>query len=375
MTFQKIYKYNQKGKIQEWQILVKNNTFYTVEGEKGGKLTTSLPTQCHGKNIGKSNETSDTEQAVLEAKSKHQKKLDKGYAEKVTKEKPYFEPMLAFDGKDNKNLEDVLAEGKVKVFVQRKYNGMRCVNAHRKLMSRNGKEIFGAPHVIHSTKSILDGELYSHDYKDDFNKIISICKKQTPTKGELEESKVKLQQYVYDLPSHKGVFSERYKALQKWFRENGSLNLHLVETYEVKSWEEIKEYHAQFLEEGFEGTIIRLDLGEYECKRSKQLLKYKDFIDEEFEIIGAVEGEGGRTGTIGKFWLRLERGKPYTISDNKPVNCFKSNIKGNFDYLRKIWKDHKKYIGKEGTVKYFQRTPDNVPLFPYIISIDRKSFE
>lgn len=117
---------------------------------------------------------------------------------------------------------------------------------------------------------------------------------------------------------------------------------------------------------GYEGSILRLDIGDYENKRSKQLLKKKDFVDEEFKIVGAVEGEGGRAGTIGFFVMELEDGKEKT---------FKSNVKGDFEYLTDIWKNHKHYIGTHATVKYFARTPDNVPRFPYIIKLNRASYE
>ena len=126
------------------------------------------------------------------------------------------------------------------------------------------------------------------------------------------------------------------------------------------------EYHEKFLEDGYEGSILRLDLGEYENKRSKQLLKKKDFIDEEFKIIDAEEGEGGRAGTIGFFIMQHDKNKDKT---------FKSNVKGDFDYLKDVWKNHKNYIGTMATVKYFNRTPDDIPRFPYIIKLNRNEYE
>ena len=147
----------------------------------------------------------------------------------------------------------------------------------------------------------------------------------------------------------------------------------MVPTYLVKSQADIDKYYEQFLEDGFEGSILRLDLGDYENKRSKQLLKKKDFVDEEFKIIGAEEGEGGRAGTIGYFIM---------AHDKDPNRTFKSNVKGDFDFLKDVWKYRKKYIGTEATVKYFMRTPDtealgkgDIPRFPYIIKLNRKEYE
>lgn len=373
-----LYKYTQTGAIQQWQIIAEGNKFWTIEGIKDGKLTTSLPTVCKAKNTGKKSATTAEDQAQSEAKSKFQKKLDKGYNETLTMDKAYFEPMLAKDFKESKDIDFK----KTRIFVQPKLDGLRSINAFGELTSRNGKPYVACPH-LYQTGVTLDGELYNHEFKEDFNKIVSLCKKQKPTEEELAESCEKVQMWVYDFPDVEGTFSVRYEALKAWFEETGADNkgFVLVPTHEVFSEDEIKNWHAKFLSDGYEGTIVRLDNAEYENKRSKQLLKYKDFIDEEFEIVGAVEGEGGRTGTIGKFWMRLEKDKPYIIDENKPVNCFKSNVKGNFDYLRKVWQNKDMYIGKIGTVKYFQRTPKqadgsgNCPRFPFIIKIDREEYE
>ena len=372
MTFPILYKYTQKKQIQQWQILVKDNSFYTIEGIQEGVLTTSLPTFCEGKNIGRANETSPEEQALAEAKAKHQKKLDSGYAENISDSgAKHFEPMLAFE---YSKYPDILF--KKKTFVQPKLDGLRCANENNTLASRNGKPYVACPH-LHQSSTLLDGELYTHEYKDDFNKIVSLCKKQKPTKEDLEESAKKVEMWVYDFPQHNGVFSERYEALHGWFVEQFSMQeldnpgFRLVPTYEVKTMEEVIAYHARFIEEGYEGTIIRIDLGPYENKRSKQLLKYKDFVDEEFEIIGYEEGTGGRVGTIGFFIMKHDK-----IADQ----TFKSNIKGDFDFLKDVWKNRDSYIGTMATVKYFNRTPKtedggDVPRFPYIIKLNRSEYE
>ena len=362
-----LYKYTSKGQVQQWQIFVRDDEFYTVEGIKGGKLTTSLPTKCYSKNVGKKNETTPEAQAILEAKSRHQKKLDKGYNEKLSKKKLYFEPMLANNIKDK-----TISFRETRVFVQPKLDGLRCINRDSELRSRNGKIFTSCPH-LHQAEVTLDGELYSHSFKDDFNKIVSLCKKKDSSINDLDEAARSVQQWVYDFPDHDAVFSERYNELKRWFIKNNAeeRGFVLVPTYEVSSMEEIEVWHSKFISEGYEGTMIRLDIGPYENKRSDQLLKFKEFVDEEFKIIGYVEGQGGRTGTIGKFVLQ---------HDKNPDQTFESNVKGNFDYLRKIWNERDTYIGRTATVKYFQRTPKtdkggDVPRFPFIIKIDRESYE
>ena len=87
-------------------------------------------------------------------------------------------------------------------------------------------------------------------------------------------------------------------------------------------------------------------------------MKRKDFIDSEFKILDIVEGEGNRTGMAGYMNFQTD--------DNKP---FKSNVKGNFEYLADVLKNKNKLIGKLATIKYFSLTPDGIPRFPYVTSI------
>lgn len=357
-SFPILFKYDTRGRVQQWQIHVKDDHFWTEEGIKGGAITTSLPTYCKAKNIGRANETTPQEQALAEAQSKWQKKVDKGYNEVLTDKKKFFEPMLAHEVSKYEKLLFT-----VPTFIQPKLDGLRCISQDNTLMSRNGKPYLACPH-LHQDRFTLDGELYNHEYHDDFNKIVSLCKKQSPTVEEYKESKDKVQFWAYDFPSHNGVFSARYAALKSALKQLNNPAYKLVPTYEVKNQAEVDKYHEEFLSKGFEGSILRLDLGKYENKRSKQLLKKKDFIDEEFKIVGAEEGEGGRAGTIGFFVVELKDGK----------TC-KSNVKGSHEYLAEVWKDREKYIGTKATIKYFNRTPDGSLRFPYVIKLNREAYE
>jgi len=354
----KLFKYTQKGQVQTWQIMVEQDRFWTVEGIEGGTLSTSKPTICKAKNVGRSNETTPEQQALSEAQAKWQKKVDGGYNEKLSAEKKFFEPMLAHD---LTKYEKLLFT--VPTYIQPKLDGLRAISQDNSLMSRNGKPYLACPH-LYQDEDILDGELYNHEYHDDFNKIVSLCKKQKPTGEEVEEAAQKVEFWAYDLPSKEGPFSERYRALQSVVDSLKDKGYRLVPTFQVKSQEDIAKYHERFLEQGYEGSILRLDLGDYENKRSKQLLKKKDFIDEEFTILAAEEGEGGRAGTIGYFVIDLGEDK----------TC-KTNVKGDFEYLTQVWKDREKYIGTQATVKYFNRTPDGALRFPYVIKLNRKEYE
>lgn len=357
-SFPTLYKYTTTGKVQEWTIYVDGNKFYTVEGLKGGKLTKSEPTVCLGKNIGRANETSPREQAQKEAQSKFQKKLDKGYNEKLTKEKKFFEPMLAKQYEDYSHLCF-----DVPTFIQPKLDGLRCINSGGTMMSRNGKPFVTVEHLTQDI-GILDGELYSHDYHDDFNKIVSLVKKTKPTAADIEECESIIEFWAYDYPDFDGTFSERYNQLKKVVKQTKNKMIKVVPTFQVHSEEELEEYHIKFINEGYEGSIIRLDLGSYENKRSKQLLKKKDFDDDEFEIVEFLEGIGGRDGTAGKVVCLLEDG-----------TTFEAGMAFDFNQVVDFWDNRHDYVGRLASIRYFGYTPAGKPRFGVCKQIDRNSYE
>lgn len=356
--FPTLYKYTATGKVQEWTIEVESNTFWTVDGLKDGKLTKSAPTVCMGKNIGRANETSPSEQAMREAQSKFQKKLDKGYNEKLTKEKRFFEPMLAKQYDDYSHLCFT-----VPTFIQPKLDGLRCINSNGTMMSRNGKPFVTVEHLTQDL-GVLDGELYSHRYHDDFNKIISLVKKTKPKPSDIKECESIIEFWAYDYPEHHGVFSERYTKLQNLVKTLKNDMIKIVPTFQVTNEEELEKYHIQFINEGYEGSIIRLDLNSYENKRSNQLLKKKDFDDDEFEIVEFLEGIGGRTGTAGKVVCLLDDG-----------TTFEAGMSFDFKQVVDFWNNRNEYVGKLASIRYFGYTPAGKPRFGVCKQIDRTSYE
>ena len=368
MKLQTLYKRTTVGKIQEWTIEVVDDKFRTISGQEDGKKITNNWTVCEGKNVGKKNETTGAEQALKEAEAKHQKKRDKGYTLDVAKidKKKFYEPMLAQDFKNKNRRKEVMTEiGSEEdnttgfgaaVFSQPKLDGIRCVAMREGLFTRTGKPITAVPHISEELEpffekypnATLDGELYNHAYKDDFNKIIHLVRKQNLTEEHLEESEAMIEYHIYDAPvigkhnpsrkggcyTEKDLFSDRTSVLDAQFAnlglnqslENGITtgSLVIVETTEVNSREHLDELYEDYVERGYEGQMIRLD-GPYENKRSPKLLKRKEFVDEEYTILGYEEGEGNRTGTIKHFKFK-----------NKDGRDFKSNVKGSFEYLAEL---------------------------------------
>jgi len=366
MKLNTLYKRAVNGKINEWVVEVENNCFRTISGYTDGVKTTSEWTCCSGKNIGKKNETTPEQQALAEAQAMWTKKLELGSYESIDNiDTPkFFNPMLAH------KFEDYKDKIVYPVYSQPKLDGIRCIVRADGMWSRNGKKTISAPHIYESLKPlfetnpdlIFDGELYADKFANDFNAICSLVKKTKPTSDDLAKSKEQIQYHIYDLPSHNDVFTKRLSILVK-LESNFPECCKVVETYGIRNAQEIEDWFGDYVSRGYEGQMIRLDK-EYESKRSKSLLKHKSFIDEEYTILDIVEGEGNKTGMVGSFVFKSKTG-----------HIFNASPKYNWDECKELWKQRQELISKSATVKYFNLTPDGVPRFPYVINIDRESYE
>jgi DNA ligase-1 len=236
------------------------------------------------------------------------------------------------------------------------------------MWTRNGKPIISVPHIYDALKPlfeqdptlIFDGELYADKFASDFNAIVSLVKKTKPTAQDLIDSAGAIDYHIYDLPSHGGVFSERCAAITGMSLPKCCKR---VSTHIVNSEKDVINQYEVYVAQGYEGLMVRLDK-KYENKRSRSLLKYKSFIDEEYTILDIVEGLGNKTGMAGAFLFETKDGKRFSAAP-----------KFNWDECIAMWQQRNELIGKSATVKYFNLTPDGVPRFPYLIKIDRESYE
>jgi len=347
------------GAIQTWTIEVDGNKYRTHYGQIDGAIQTTEWTVCEGKNTGKKNATSAEDQATKEAKATWKKKKESGYFDNVKDidDNSFTEPMLA------KNYDDYKDDLKYPVYSQPKLDGIRCVVKRDGMWSRNGKPIVSAPHILVSLQpffdrfpdAILDGELYADKFANDFNAICSLVKKTKPTAEDLAESAKNIQYWVYDWIVQK-TFSDRNADITTYLTNNNVVRR--VPTHLVDTITHLNELYEKYVDEGYEGQMVRTD-GPYENKRSKHLLKRKEFQDAEFKILDIVEGVGNKSGMAGHMVFKNHKGIE-----------FHSNIKGNREYLKELLKNKKKYLGKSATVKYFNLTPDDeIPRFPYTIAI------
>ena len=239
-------------------------------------------------------------------------------------------------------------------YIQPKLDGVRCVFTKNGAYSRTGKEFKNVDHIKESLKNVflenpnlvLDGELYNHGLKDDFEKIISLVRKTKPTKEHREQAAELIQYHVYDVAnfSH-AIYSTRVLILSSMLKYNHIIQP--VETKVVLDYDEAVKQHNKYLKLGYEGSIYRSTDGKYKNTRSWDLMKFKDFEDSEATIVGYELGKGKRQGTLGKFIMQDDEGIQFGCPPGK-----------GYDYkdLAAMIDNISHYIGERATFTYFQRT-------------------
>jgi DNA ligase-1 len=362
MELTKLYSRTSTGAVQQWTIEVEGDKYRTHFGQTDGKQQETLWTVCKPKNEGRSNATTAEEQALKDAQALWKKKKESGCFENIADIDTvgFTEPMLA------KKYEDFHQKISFPVYSQLKLDGIRCIARRDGLWSRNGKRIVSCPHIENALKKVfdefpdlkLDGELYCDKYSNDFNAICSLVKKTKPTPHDLNESAKSIEYWIYDTVDTTKTFRQRWNDVMEVIDLANSEFLKEVETEFVQQRYVLDELYGKYTNEGYEGQMVRTnDL--YENKRSKNLLKRKEFQDKEYTILDIIEGDGNRAGGAGAMVFENEQGVR-----------FNSNIKGTREYCTQLLREKDSVIGKQATVKFFNLTPDSlVPRFPFVIGI------
>ena len=266
-------------------------------------------------------------------------------------------PMLAYP------VSDKPIDYSNKISMQPKLDGVRCViqsedfQHHGKVIkaySRTGKEWKNIRHILQELVPffqkyphvILDGELYNHDLRDNFEKIISLVRKTKPTDEDRLEASKLTQFHCYDIIDEKLPFDQRIEFIKESLMVLGD-SIYIVDTSKVLDEDHAKRVHKLVnLDDGYEGSIVRTN-DTYQCKRSHSLRKFKDFSDAEATIIGYVDGKGKREGTLGKFIMQDDEGNEFGCPPGKGYN-----YKMMADMLENVHD----YIGERATFTYFERT-------------------
>lgn len=407
-----LYKRDKKGKVRAWMIEHDDKSYWTISGiHPDGKMTKTAPTFVEQKNVGKANETSLEQQVLNEVASKIQYQIDQGFTYEIPTEEKRFEVSLA-----NK-YQDRIEKNKLDFpyIVEPKLDGVRCyikrVDGVIRMFSRKHKEFVACPHIAKNglvqkffetyPDGILDGELYNHELKDDFNKIVSLVKKTKLKPEDLEESAKLVQYHCFDsyYPSKPqllyverkmkllAVLENLYKdTLHLW--EDGKEQPEHIFPHEkyghdegIAAWsygwdnvrlvgcsyvcynvnelefpfkceltmaiveENVEREIELFTSQGYEGIMLKKD-APYFFGRSFDMLKYKKFFDKEFKIVDFEEGNGNLVGIAAAVICETEDGQ-----------TFKAGVMGTQDYARDLFTNKDLYKGKMATIVYQALTP------------------
>ena len=238
-------------------------------------------------------------------------------------------------------------------FIQPKLDGVRCLFTAKGAFSRANNQFMNVDHIEQALKpffaknptAILDGELYNHGLKDDFEKIISLVKKKKPTDNDKAEAAELVQYHVYDVASMTiAPYSLRFNFIQDL---TYTYPICKVDTQVALDFDEALKMHKKNLKLGYEGSIYRSFEGRYKGTRSWDLMKFKDFHDDEATIIGYDIGQGKREGTLGKFIMIDDDGNKFGCPPGKGYN---------YKDLANMLENITDYIGERATFTYFERT-------------------
>jgi DNA ligase-1 len=369
-SFPTLFGESSHGKTKMWSVAVVerdgNGVIVQTHGYVDGKQVVNERIVTVGKNIGKKNATTPVTQAVAEAQSIWNKKKDAGY--KLSEPSIVANGVMETDEASTTVADDVplpmLAQDFNKrgksitfpCFAQRKLDGVRCVAISGKgLFSRNGKAT--SVHLTHiraevdslPVGTILDGELYSDDLT--FQEIVGLVKKGTLKVGDADKMK-KIHLCVYDTIRDVSN-ADRNAWLQTLFAAKAFASLRLLPTVTCASVEDVKNLHAAYVAEGYEGLILRNMAGKYNIgHRSTDLQKYKEFEDAEYIVCGFKEGDGVEKGCV--IWVcRTTDGKEFAV---RP--------RGTHEERLAAYATASTMIGKPLTVRYQELTTDGIPRFP-----------
>jgi len=358
------------GKTLIWYVEQHNNAYRTTSGQLDGKKVTTDWTLCQPKNIGRANETSGIEQAVLEIDALYTKRLKQKYKRDIKDIAiaSFFQPTLA------KKYSDYAS--KINFFdgswiAQNKFNGVRAVATKDGIFSRTGERWLTVPHIHDSLKDffeinpnvVLDGELYNYDLRQNLNELISIVRK---TVNITEEILIKSEQivkfYVYDmfLPNQQdSPYRQRKVIIDDSIVINFGKYLRHVHDFEVKSSKELDDLFDAVIFDGGEGLILRKKDSPYECKRSKNLLKMKVDDDDEAIILAIHDADGNWANKCKTFTIKW--------TDKGGVDrVFDASLKGSMKDAVDIWNNQDKWIGKEVTFLYMGLTGLGTPNYARI---------
>lgn len=258
-------------------------------------------------------------------------------------------------------------------YASRKIDGVRCSFYYKdgvvKTASRGGEHydystsfMRNNPKLIEFFENhpdiVLDGELYKHGKS--LQQISGAARLEKTAEG-----MDWLEYYIYDVMDSTKTFEERLEIIhdieielslgfnpeKSW--EEGELPFQIVPQEKVSGWTNIQKLHDKYVNEGFEGVVIRDPSKVYNFGgRTNAMIKVKMYKDSEFKIVGFSEGLRPEDMV---FVCETELGIKFEAKPMGPREL-------KYEYLNRM----DEIIGKMATVKYFYLSDEGVPLQPVL---------
>lgn len=345
MEKKSLYYKDVKGSIRVWSVFPTDQGFVTESGMLGGNLIQVPHMVPYG--LGSRDQNEQIESMI---QSRINKRIDRGYChtvEQAQSGKPtnalgWHKPMLA------RRFDKVKEIDWSMTFVQRKFNGHRCIvrGEDDVAYSRGGKILGAIPEIIEDVGYAdgipIDGELYCHGVP--LQTISSWAKKRQPDTH-------KLTFMVFD-----AIMDEPYYERLRFLRDiEGSFGprVKIVPTDMCIGEFNPRPVMEQFIKEGYEGLILRLNDFPYEDgKRSKGLIKVKSYLDKEFKVVRILKSVDG--------WARL-------VCEVRPGVYFNCSAPGNFEEKTEVFQNKENYIGRFVNVQFPEYTNDGKPSQPVAV--------
>jgi DNA ligase-1 len=270
---------------------------------------------------------------------------------------PFFEVSLA------QKFEAKRINNKKSVFVEPKLDGGRCIsiveNGNVTMLARSGRAIVNFEDTIGQDLAklpdgVYDGEIMSNDFQ--------ALMQQIHRKYDIDTSGTYLALFDYvSLEEWKGPDKmigsscrERYNTLCDNLDTIESEQVQVVARFEVHP-DDITSYQLQFVSEGYEGTMIKDPEAQYRRGRGYEVMKLKDFLDVDCEVLRLEEGTGKFEGTLGAL-----------IVNHEGVEV---GVGSGFteDEREEIWSDPERFIGQIAEMRCQEITPDGSLRFPTFV--------
>lgn len=371
-----LYKETLNGKIMKWQIGFDGKCLVITHGYADGIIRTTkteVSVNLSGRNM--------QHQGLLEARQRYKQKYKEGYTPAGCKNETFSVGMKGL----------VYEKGKIKewpVLLQPKLNGIRllCQKIGNNVTLRSWKNNLYS-HLRYIEKEInefiaylpydttIDGEMYSHGM--DFTDITSAVR----TVKKEHELLQKIEYWVFDINCQIEPplpFEKRYEILVnaygKYIEDNPEIkHIAIVPCVSCYSENELEKYHSAYISEGYEGTMIKkISNGSavgsksytsslYKQSKCSNILKYKNFIDEETTIIEVFEAKGTEKGAA-----------IFKVMDVRK-NHFNVRMKGSIENRKNYFDNKDLLIGKQLTIRYQELSIYGVPRFP--VGVDIRDYE